>query len=349
MASTYTPLRRATLLTFEDAWKRRAQIVEVTQSRLMPPWLLVHGEFADDRRLHAFEISLRRRWAEAGGPRGGAAQEPAPPAFADGWSMREPDLLVEVRDHLDLPVPVVLHAIYPHAHWLCRSMRGTATLPGGERRVLFGVEAWDFDWQDDYRFATPIALPAGTRLAMEYVFDNSEHNANNPSRPPRRVAFGQASNDAMATLTIAMAVADRADRAALDTADVARQLEQAPDAWNVLLRHARLARERGDFAVARQAIERARAISPGAADCALEAGILADVENRLDDARRECELALRLDPQRGLAHLQLGTLLGRQGRGEVALAHFEQALRWLPNAPIVHGNLGTANFQLGRL
>jgi hypothetical protein len=116
-----------------------------------------------------------------------------------------------------------------------------------------------------------------------------------PPRPPRRVAFGQASNDEMATLTIAMTVADRAARATLDAADVARQLEKAPDAWNVLLRHARLARERGDFAAARQAIERARTISPGAADCALEAGILADVENRLDE--RAARIRTRAAPR----------------------------------------------------
>ncbi|MBL8753953.1 MAG: tetratricopeptide repeat protein, partial [Planctomycetes bacterium] len=253
------------------------------------------------------------------------------------------------KDHLDLPVPVVLHAIYPHAHWLCRRMRGTATLPGGEQRVLFGVDAWDFDWQDDYRYRTPIELPAGTRIAMEYVFDNSEHNPNNPSRPPQRVRFGQASADEMATLTLAVTVADAAAAKALETADVARQLEKVPDAWNVLLHQARLARERGDFASAQKAIERARSISPGAADCALEAGMLAEARNRPDEARREYEAALRLDPERGLVHLQLGALLGREGRGEAALAHFEQALRTLPNAPIVHANLGTAHFQLGRL
>ncbi|MBL8753050.1 MAG: cytochrome c, partial [Planctomycetes bacterium] len=58
------------LLTFDDAWKRRTQLVEVTESRLMPPWLPVHGEFVDDRRLRDEELALLRRWADAGGPRG---------------------------------------------------------------------------------------------------------------------------------------------------------------------------------------------------------------------------------------------------------------------------------------
>ena len=61
-----------------------------------------------------------------------------------------------LRDHLVLPVATTLHSIYPHAHYVCRSMRGTATLPDGTERVLFAIDNWDFDWQDDYRFAQPI-------------------------------------------------------------------------------------------------------------------------------------------------------------------------------------------------
>ena len=54
-----------------------------------------------------------------------------------------------VRDHLVLPVPVTLHAIYPHAHYICRSMQATATLPDGSTQRLFEIDDWDFDWQDD--------------------------------------------------------------------------------------------------------------------------------------------------------------------------------------------------------
>ena len=39
----------------------------------------------------------------------------------------------DVTDTYELPVPVDLLSVYPHAHYLGKDMRVTATLPGGER------------------------------------------------------------------------------------------------------------------------------------------------------------------------------------------------------------------------
>ncbi len=254
-----------------------------------------------------------------------------------------------LRDHLDLPVPVTLHAIYPHAHFVCRTMRATATLPNGVQHTLFSIPRWDFDWQDDYRYREPMLLPAGTRVAIEYGYDNSEANPNNPARPPRHVRFGQSSADEMGTLTLAVAVAERAQRALLDEACVRRELEKVPNAWNVQLRHARLLRDRGDVAAAVAACRRADELAPGQADTAIELGLCAEVERRVDDAVQHYEEALRRDPERGLAHLQLGALRGRAGDAPAALRHFEQAVRTLPNSAVVQNNLATALFQLDRL
>lgn len=497
------------LLSFDDVWKRRAQIADVTQQRLMPPWLPTHGDFVDDRRLSAAEIATLQQWAQAGGPRGEVANEPAVPTFTSGWQLGEPDLIVKVptalrvpasggdlvrnlvlpvdvpklrhvaaveirpgsravhhailgvdatrysrqrdaadaepgfpgmtlgaavppdgqflgwtpgksvrraarghawrlrpgcdfvlqlhlvptgkeeqvqpeiglwftddpvtttfvpvvllndaidlapgqrdfvlRDHLDLPVPVTVHALYPHAHHLCRRMRGTAKLPDGSERLLFAIDAWDFDWQDDYRFRTPVELPAGTRLAFEYVYDNSEANPNNPSRPPVRVRFGQASADEMGTLTLSVSLPEPSGQPTLEQAIVTRELEKSPDAWNVMLRQARLLRERGDVAAAKVALARARTISPGSADVVVELGLCAERDRQPAEAAALYEQALLLDPGHGLAHLQLGTLAGRAGRGAEALRHFEQAVLALPNLPLAHHNLATACFQLERL
>ena len=83
----------------------------------------------------------------------------------------------------------------------CRSMRATATLARRTRaRRCSTSRAWDFDWQDQYRYRDPIRLPAGTELAMEYVFDNSAANARNPHQPPRRVVYGPAASDEMGDL-----------------------------------------------------------------------------------------------------------------------------------------------------
>ena len=254
-----------------------------------------------------------------------------------------------VRDHLVLPVPVELHAIYPHAHYVCRRMKATATLPGGETRPLFVVEDWDFDWQDDYRYRAPVSLPAGTRVAMEYVFDNSADNEHNPSRPVQRVRFGQESSDEMATLTLSLTVSGPGDRDALARACVDRDLEKLPDAWNLLMKKARLERQRQRWAVARRCIERACEVSPGAPDVWHERGALAEAQGQIDEAERSYRRALSVGPDHAPSHLQLGAICGRRGDSVGALRHFGAAVKGLPNAPEAHQNFATANFATDRL
>ena len=195
----------------------------------------------------------------------------------------------------------------------------------------------------------PIALPAGTRVAFEYGFDNSESNPDNPNRPPRRVTFGKASADEMATLTLSLVLPPDVARVRLDRAVVDRELEKVPQAWNVWLRKGRIERELGALDAAEAAIAKARTLAPLHADVHAEAGLLAEVRGRHDDAIAEYRRALALDPEHGLALLQLGGLLARRGGHAEALGLFERAARVLPNSPIAHNNLATANLALDRL
>ena len=249
-----------------------------------------------------------------------------------------------VTDHVTLPVATTLHAIYPHAHYVCRDMRAVATLPDGTERPLFAIDDWDFDWQDDYRYRTPMSLPAGTRIAMRYVFDNSEHNPNNPLRPLRRVTFGQRSEDEMATLGLSLTLADEEARARLQLAVVDRELEKLPEAWNLLMRKARLERQRGRLQLARDLLGKAVRISPASPDLYYELGQLAEQRGVPAEAAAAYAEALRLQPEHALAHMALGTMHGRAGRGDRALSHFAAAVEALPNSPEAHNNFATANF-----
>jgi hypothetical protein len=108
----------------------------------------------------------------------------------------------KVQDHFTLPVDVRAIGIIPHAHYICREMKGTATLPDGSKRWLLWIRNWNFDWQDQYRYAEPVFLPEGTRLEMEFSYDNSEANPRNPNHPPQRVRWGMGSQDEMAGLHV---------------------------------------------------------------------------------------------------------------------------------------------------
>jgi len=123
-----------------------------------------------------------------------------------------------VEETFRLPVAVDALGVYPHAHYLARRMEGFATLPDGSRRWLILIEDWDFHWQDEYRFAEPVPLPAGSVLTLRYTYDNSPANPANPHDPPRRVRFGPESTDEMAELIVQVRTRRPEDRAVLEEA-----------------------------------------------------------------------------------------------------------------------------------
>ena len=47
---------------------------------------------------------------------------------------------------------------------------------------------------------SPVVLPKGTTIAMQYEYDNSADNPRNVTRPPQRVVWGQRSADEMGDL-----------------------------------------------------------------------------------------------------------------------------------------------------
>ncbi|MFT4114335.1 tetratricopeptide repeat protein [Silvibacterium sp.] len=87
------------LLTYEDARRWGRQIVTVTQSRYMPPWLPEpgFGDFADQRRLSDHDLAQLRRWMESGMPQGDAALAPPAPQFNPTWQYGKPDLILTIE------------------------------------------------------------------------------------------------------------------------------------------------------------------------------------------------------------------------------------------------------------
>ena len=96
-----------------------------------------------------------------------------------------------------LKADVHLYSVVPHAHYLCRELRLAATLPDGSTLPLLWITDWDFDWQDQYRYAKPVRLPKNTVVTLAAYFDNTAENPRNPHRPPRRVHYGISTKDEM--------------------------------------------------------------------------------------------------------------------------------------------------------
>jgi hypothetical protein len=93
------------LITYDDVKKRAKTIVEVTQSRVMPPWQATHGagEFVGERRLSHAQIDAFRRWHADGMPKGDLSKVPPPPSFVEGWQLGTPDLILEMPVAYDVP------------------------------------------------------------------------------------------------------------------------------------------------------------------------------------------------------------------------------------------------------
>ncbi|HEV8040844.1 MAG TPA: hypothetical protein VGP62_18370 [Bryobacteraceae bacterium] len=103
-----------------------------------------------------------------------------------------------VKSSGTLPMDVEAIAVFPHAHYLAKDMKVDAHLPDGTAVPLIWIQDWDFNWQGAYRYANPVKLPKGTRLEMQYTYDNSAANPHNPSNPPQEVKFGEQTTNEMA-------------------------------------------------------------------------------------------------------------------------------------------------------
>ena len=138
---------------------------------------------------------------------------------------------VVVEDAVTLPVDVQVLSIFPHAHYLATEAKAVAELPDGRELTLIHIDDWDFGWQDEYRYEQPLHLPAGTRVWMRFVYDNTSTNPRNPSQPPRRVVAGNSSLDEMAIMMMQV-LSDAPNGAARVREAVMRShLERNPDSW----------------------------------------------------------------------------------------------------------------------
>jgi tetratricopeptide (TPR) repeat protein len=230
-----------------------------------------------------------------------------------------------VEDSYVLPVDVEAVSIYPHAHYLGKEMRGTATLPDGSQKDLLWIRQWDFRWQDRYRYRSPVLLPRGTRVSMRFTYDNSAANRNNRHDPPQRVRSGPRSTDEMGQLWIEVVPRRTEDAAVLNADFVRRSLAAA-------IASAELDVKLDPQAAAAHNVLATRYLTAG----------------RVADARAQLEEALRLDPRHAEARSNLGTVLQSQGRLNEGIEHLRTAVRLKAKDDSVHFNLGAGLLAIGQ-
>lgn len=128
------------LQTYADVRKRGPQIVAVTRSGYMPPWLPQHGygEFAGERRLTAEQIRDIADWVSQGGPQGNAEEAADATPLSTRWQLGTPDLVLEAASALSVPASgpdvywnFVFRPAVPKTRWV----RALEIRPGDRRLV----------------------------------------------------------------------------------------------------------------------------------------------------------------------------------------------------------------------
>ena len=214
------------LLDFSAVRKHAHQIVKVTNSRFMPPWLPDDGgPFAGERRLRPEQIRILQRWVEAGAPEGNPADLPTVPRWPEGWQLGKPDLVVAMPEDYTLaaegrdvyrnfvvPIPIdrlrfvravelqpsnprVVH----HAFLMLDSSGESRRLDAKDDAVGFaGMNAGTgagnpgghfLSWQPG---TTPSAEPAGTQWVLRPGMDAVFQMHMRPSGKPERVGMSAA-------------------------------------------------------------------------------------------------------------------------------------------------------------
>jgi Flp pilus assembly protein TadD len=263
-----------------------------------------------------------------------------------------------ITDSFVVPVDVEVQAVQPHAHYLAREVRGTATLPDGTTRTLISIKDWDFRWQHVYRYVTPFTLPRGTTLAMRYTFDNSAGNPRNPQQPPGRVLWGQRSRDEMGDLWIQLLTRNNRDLETLtrevrpkvlaeDVFGYEREIQRDPASVALHDDVAQVYLQLGRAAEAVAHFDASLGLNPQSAATHFNLGTALTVAGRFDEAIEQYGTALRLNPDYPRAHNNLGSVLLQRGNVQDAMAHFTEAVRLEPANVEARSNLAVAYAAAG--
>jgi tetratricopeptide (TPR) repeat protein len=255
-----------------------------------------------------------------------------------------------VQDSYRLPVDVEVLGILPHAHYLGKILRSYATLPDGKEQSLLYIKDWDFNWQSDFYYSTPIQLPRGSVIHMDFGYDNSTNNVRNPSNPPVRVRYGLQTTDEMANLAVLLRFKNKNERNRLNSDYQFKAvrgvvefnriaIEKDPNDAHAHTSMGKALLALGNKKEAEAHLRKAISVKPTMDDAHYHLGLILEEVKKQGEAKREYQLALQYNPDHLGALNNLGLIYVGEGDLGSAEASFRHALKLAPDDPIIRGNL----------
>ncbi len=263
-----------------------------------------------------------------------------------------------VEDRYLLPVPVDVVGVYAYLHRLGSAVEITAEAPDGTALGLLRIDDWRFDWQDGYRYSEPVRLPAGALLRARFTFDNSGPDPQDPSSPPVRVRYTPDDTSLRAEAFLQVLPASPEDEAALvenlglkqarnDMLGLQAMLRVDPDDYRSHTDLAARYLTLGQYALAREHLDRALALAPDHATAHYNLGSLLVAEGDAQSAIEAFREAVAIRPRYAAAHNNLGALLAATGSLNDAIVYYRLALQFGARDASAHYNLGNALLATG--
>ena len=242
----------------------------------------------------------------------------------------EKDFLV--TDEYRAPMDLNILAVYPHAHYLAKTIEAYVTQPDGSKKWLIRVPDWDLNWQGVFRYKSPVFVPKDSIVTMRIHYDNSTDNVRNPNSPPKRVTGGTDAKSEMSHFWLqVLPVAEGDHRAELQESVSVQQLQKYPDDFTANFRMGDLLLTRNQAAEAIPFFQRAAESDPRSVLAATELGAAFFAARKLPEAETMLRHALAMDTSYMDARFNLASVLASSGKFEEAVREFGQVIAAQPD------------------
>jgi hypothetical protein len=176
------------LMTFEDARKAAADIVDAVNSGFMPPWHAdaPHGMFSNDRRLSDADKQIINRWVAANTPNGDPKDLPPAPQYTAAWNIGTPDAVVSMSADYEVPAKGVIEYQYfevPTNFTEDKWVQAIEIVPGA-REVVHHVLVFARAPAPPPSATPPAPPPTGAAPQQPVLIRNPAHRM--PPDPPDR-------------------------------------------------------------------------------------------------------------------------------------------------------------------